>query len=333
MLTSPMATSRGVLQIDRASLARSFSLARGGQVTLALAELDRVRSNPDAVLSDLDRAAMLTTTIDCRLARGDLPEAQALGEQLGRYLDLPGLAGATAHYGRGELSAATGDDDLAAGHFTRISRLLSGPGDDPDLLPWRAAAALAAVRLGHRGEGVALAREHLALADAAGSPYAIALGLRALATVDAHADRTSLLRQALETLDGVSAARLVAQLQTDLAGLLLLTGSPDSSATALALLREAEGYAGREGLWPLQGRVRRLLTRLDQAPRPAHREVLAALTSSEQRVARLAADGLTNREIARELMVTAKAIEWHLSRVYRKLGIRSRTGLATSLGT
>ncbi len=65
---------------------------------------------------------------------------------------------------------------------------------------------------------------------------------------------------------------------------------------------------------------------------PVRGETLAALTSSQHRVARLAADGLTNREIARELMVTVKAIEWHLSHVYRKLGIRSRTGLATSLG-
>ena len=61
--------------------------------------------------------------------------------------------------------------------------------DVPDLIPWRTAAALAAVRLGHRVEGTALAREHLALAGTAGAPYPIALGLRTLATVDAHTDR------------------------------------------------------------------------------------------------------------------------------------------------
>jgi DNA-binding NarL/FixJ family response regulator len=49
-------------------------------------------------------------------------------------------------------------------------------------------------------------------------------------------------------------------------------------------------------------------------------------------VARLAADGLTNKAIAGQVEVSVKAVEWHLSRVYRKLGIRSRTGLAAALG-
>jgi DNA-binding CsgD family transcriptional regulator len=60
--------------------------------------------------------------------------------------------------------------------------------------------------------------------------------------------------------------------------------------------------------------------------------VLATLTVSERRIAQLAAAGLTNREIADQLVVTVKAVEWHLSHVYRKLGIHSRGALAASLG-
>jgi DNA-binding CsgD family transcriptional regulator len=59
---------------------------------------------------------------------------------------------------------------------------------------------------------------------------------------------------------------------------------------------------------------------------------MAALTASERRVAALAADGLTNRQIAEQLLVSIKAVEWHLSNVYRKLEIRSRKALAPSLG-
>ena len=59
---------------------------------------------------------------------------------------------------------------------------------------------------------------------------------------------------------------------------------------------------------------------------------MAVLTVSERRVARMAADGLTNRQIADELVVTIKAVEWHLSHVYRKLGISSRTRLPSMLG-
>jgi DNA-binding CsgD family transcriptional regulator len=52
-----------------------------------------------------------------------------------------------------------------------------------------------------------------------------------------------------------------------------------------------------------------------------------ALTPSELRVVRLAAEGRTNREIAHELYVTLKTVEGHLSRAYTKLGIKGREEL------
>jgi DNA-binding CsgD family transcriptional regulator len=56
-----------------------------------------------------------------------------------------------------------------------------------------------------------------------------------------------------------------------------------------------------------------------------------ALTPSELRVAQLAADGHSNREIAAELYVTLKAIEGHLARTYAKLGIEGRAQLPPTL--
>ena len=58
-----------------------------------------------------------------------------------------------------------------------------------------------------------------------------------------------------------------------------------------------------------------------------------ALTPSEQRVASMAAGGMTNRDIAQALFVTPKTVEVHLSNAYRKLGIRSRRELAGALAT
>jgi DNA-binding NarL/FixJ family response regulator len=55
------------------------------------------------------------------------------------------------------------------------------------------------------------------------------------------------------------------------------------------------------------------------------------LTRAERRVAELAADGLANKEIASELSVTVGTVEFHLSNVYAKLGVRSRAGLAARL--
>ena len=137
------------------------------------------------------------------------------------------------------------------------------------------------------------------------------------------------LREALALLDGVEAGRLRAQVETDLAGLLLLEGA---RADALALLRSAEAYAGREDLWPLQSRVRRLLDRLGETPHRAESEALAVLTAAERRVALRVLEGLTNRQVAERLGVTVKAVEGHLSKVYRKLGLTSRGALLASFG-
>jgi DNA-binding CsgD family transcriptional regulator len=53
------------------------------------------------------------------------------------------------------------------------------------------------------------------------------------------------------------------------------------------------------------------------------------LTDAERRVAALAADGLRNKEIAARLVIDVRTVETHLSRAYRKLGVRSRSELAS----
>jgi len=52
------------------------------------------------------------------------------------------------------------------------------------------------------------------------------------------------------------------------------------------------------------------------------------LTPAEERVAALVAEGRTNREVAAVLFVSDNTVEFHLSHIYRKLGVRSRTELA-----
>ncbi len=57
-----------------------------------------------------------------------------------------------------------------------------------------------------------------------------------------------------------------------------------------------------------------------------------ALTNHERQVATLAADGFSNREIAEQLVVTVKTVEWHLKNSFLKLGVSSRTQLRGQLG-
>jgi DNA-binding CsgD family transcriptional regulator len=73
-------------------------------------------------------------------------------------------------------------------------------------------------------------------------------------------------------------------------------------------------------LW--SGHARAEVTRAKAGPR--HTEVL---TPSEQRVAELAASGMTNREVAAALYISPKTVESNLARIYRKFGIRSRAEL------
>ena len=165
-----------------------------------------------------------------------------------------------------------------------------------------------------------------------GTPYTVAHALRTAATTNADGARLLLLREAQAILKDVEARRLAAQVDTDLAVLLTLDGDAAGAREAVTLLRRAEAYAGREDLFPLQSRIRAILERIGEEPRRILSETLASLTVTEQTTARLAAAGMTNREIAAELSVTVKAVEWHLSNVYRKLKIRGRAGLADTMG-
>jgi DNA-binding CsgD family transcriptional regulator len=102
-------------------------------------------------------------------------------------------------------------------------------------------------------------------------------------------------------------------------------------AAARDPLARALDLAARCGARPLAARAREELKAAGARPRRPWRTGVDALTPSELRVARLAAEGRSNREIAGELYVTLKAVEGHLARAYAKLGIGGRSQLARAL--
>lgn len=324
---------------DEADLADALPAAlvsvRAGRIREGLDALIALRAHPVAAADPVAGGLITAALVDCRLARGDVGEAIVVGGALDPLLDLPGPPGALAHHAHGELATVLGEDERSVEHFTTAGARLAETETlaDPALVPWRASGAIALVRVGRHREAVALAEEWRGVAATSGSPYAHAHALRTLATVGVGGDRVVLLREARATLTEVVAQRLAAQIDTDLAGLLLLDPTGAGTDEARDLLRSAEEYAGREELWPLQGRVRRLLDRMGEQPHRVRSEAMATLTAAERRVALLASEGLTNRRIAEELVVTVKAVEWHLSHIYRKLGIASRSHLADTLGT
>lgn len=336
---STPAASPAPATVPATRLAAAATQVQEGAISLALGTLDQLATDPAArvQLGRTEAVRLLALLVECRLARGDMSEAMDLGAELSACLAEPDqgvLAVALANHALGEIAAALGDPELAATHYLAAGRaLMAGPAvPEASQPPWRAGKALVLVRANRARDASVLATEHHAAAVRDGSPYAVAHALRVLAATQAGAERVGLLRKARAVLEPVRAERLAAQIDADLAGLLMLTPTPDAVAEAVALLRRTETYAGRQELWPLQGRVRRMLDRLGEAPMRVTSEALALLTVTERRVAGLAAKGLTNRQIGEELLVSIKAVEWHLSRTYRKLGISSRSGLSLIFG-
>ena len=82
-------------------------------------------------------------------------------------------------------------------------------------------------------------------------------------------------------------------------------------------LRRALGLAHACGARPLAARAREELLLAGARPRRDAQTGRGALTSGELRVARLAADGHTNREIGQKLFITTKTVEGHLARIFR----------------
>jgi len=96
-------------------------------------------------------------------------------------------------------------------------------------------------------------------------------------------------------------------------------------------LERGADLAHRCGADVLAARARAELVSVGARPRRAAFSGISSLTASELRVARLAATGKTNREIAQELVVSVKTISAQLTAIYRKLDVHDRAALAETM--
>ena len=96
-------------------------------------------------------------------------------------------------------------------------------------------------------------------------------------------------------------------------------------------LRAAHEMFSRMGAAAFAERARRELSATGETVRKRAVETLDELTAQEAQVARLAAQGLTNPEIGAQLFISPRTVEYHLSKVFPKLGISSRRELRKAL--
>jgi DNA-binding CsgD family transcriptional regulator len=196
-------------------------------------------------------------------------------------------------------------------------------------VPWRSDAALAELRLGEPEAARRLSAEELELARAFGAPRALGVALRAAGLTNGRRGEP-LLREAVEVLAGPDNRLEQAGALADLGALLRRS---NRRVDAREMLRRAVDAAHRAHAAPLAALAETELRATGARPRRVLLTGLEALTASERRIAELAAEGLTNRQIAQNLLITARTVEGHLTNVFTKLDVRTRAELPEALET
>lgn len=199
---------------------------------------------------------------------------------------------------------------------------------NPAFIAWRSSAALALRQLGERDEARRLAGEEVELARRWGAPRALGAALRVAGVVEGGKRSLVLLAEAVEVLSNSPAKLEHAKARADLGAALRRA---NHRVHAREHLRRAVELARVCGAAPLAERAETELLAAGARPRRIAISGVESLTPSELRVARMAARGPTNREIAEALFVTQRTVEVHLTSVFRKLAIDSRSKLAAAI--
>jgi DNA-binding NarL/FixJ family response regulator len=308
--------------VDTAHYFRAGLWLRRGELTDAAAELGKAieaaRLWGDTTWEVAELARVL-------LERGDLAEARKHVEGAGTHsaysIPAHGLRRARVEIllAEGRAEEALNAAETYADHLRRA--------DNPAFAPWRSLTALALDRCGRTAEALALAQEEVDLARHWGRAGTTGRSLRVLGTLGREAGVPH-LNEAVQVLTDSPAQLELARALSALGSTLRRAGQ---RTEARPPLRKALDLAERCGALRLREWIRTELHAAGARPRSTALSGLAALTPSEHRVAQLAAEGRSNREIAQTLYVTPKTVELHLSRSYRKLGVTSRKELGGAL--
>jgi DNA-binding CsgD family transcriptional regulator len=314
---APALYQRAWLALRRGDLIAAESDAR------TLAEEDQLTAAP--FFRVLAVSALVLTLVE----RGDLQAAERALEPLAADVEGTQRQAAVLRHARGRLRSAQRRFAEAAGDLLAAGDIATRTGvRNPSYLAWRSDAALAHLGLGDLEAAQRLSGEELELARAFGAPRALGVALRAAGLAAGGLRGEALLREAIEVLEGSDTRLEHARALADLGALLRRS---NRRGEARALLRRALDAAHRAGARLLAAQAETELRATGARPRRILLTGLEALTASERRIAELAAEGLTNRQIAQYLFVTAGTVEGHLTNVFGKLDIGTRAQLSQAL--
>lgn len=299
-LSAALVDARAAVEIARESRQR-------GPLSVALAVLSRIQATTGRIAE----------------ARGSAHEGARISVELGyaspEIWNRAALAFAELSQGRAR---------QAREHLEHVASLAAAVGlEDPSVVPWAPDLVEAYVSEGRVDDARRVAETLADQATRAGTPLAAALAHRCRGLV-ADEDFAAEFGRALER--GEEAGLPLERARTLLAFGRRLARS-GARTHARATLREALGAFEQIGAGGWSRRVRAELRGVGAAGDGLPDD--GALTAQEARIAAAVADGATNRELATQLVVSPKTIEYHLARIYRKLGIRSRAELAGLVGS
>ena len=254
-----------------------------------------------------DASRLIQTSTEDFLARGE-----------GMGLTLAQWATAYLHNGLARYDIALAAAEQAA--------------EDPHELwfsPWTMVELIeAATRSGQNGRAASALEVLSETTRASGTPWARGIEARSGALLAEGEAAETLYREAIQHLRPT-------RLRVDVARTHLLYGEwlrrERRRIDARAELRMAHELFSEFGMEAFAERARVELEATGERARKRTVDTLAELTPQEAQVSRLTAQGHTNREIAAQLFISPSTVEYHLRKVFRKLGVKSRTQLANRL--
>jgi DNA-binding CsgD family transcriptional regulator len=186
----------------------------------------------------------------------------------------------------------------------------------------------AAVRCGETARAADAARRLTRMTRPSGTPWALGIEARSRALVSEGEAAERLYREAIGQLGQCRGAVALARAH-------LIYGEwlrrENRRTDARAQLRTAYDMFAGMGAEAFAERARRELLATGETVRKRTVEVPETLTPQERQIARRARDGQPNTEIAAELFLSTRTVEWHLRKVFAKLGISSRRQLREAL--
>lgn len=318
-----------LLAYASASYHRAIPRYHRGALTDALADLDQALGASREGWGGAE-GWIGALQAEAHLERGDLAAARTALE-LASTAPQGSLDAAVVAAARARVALADHDPAAALSAAEAAGHLLQhGFGiDHPGLVNWHDSAALAAAALGDGDGARRIARAGLVRARRHGAPRSLGLALRAAALVEDDGEQgLVLLAEAERILEHGPAALALAHVLVSRGAALRRAGH---RTDAQPPLRRGLELADRIAATPLADTARAELRATGARPRRAATTGADALTPTEQRVARLAAQGLTSAQIAQALFVTPRTIQTHLTHTYRKLDITSRRQLPAAL--